>query len=105
MMNYSIEPRDLIFVKDYGFLFFIKNMAKTLGKNISKILGGKYSQKLLDHGKESGIDAIETASEKPMQKRKKITGDLVGNKDADKITKVSKSLPQNNSKNETEIPK
>ena len=47
MTRYSVQPRDQIFVKGYGFLSFAKNM----GKNISKNLSGKYSQKLLDHAK------------------------------------------------------
>ena len=38
-MRYSIEPRDRIYVKGYGFLFFDKNM----GKSVSN----KYGQKLL----------------------------------------------------------
>ena len=32
-MRYSVQPRDWIFVKHYGFLSFPKNM----GKNILKI--------------------------------------------------------------------
>ena len=31
-MRYSIEPRDRIYVKGYGFLYFTKN----IGKNLSK---------------------------------------------------------------------
>ena len=27
-MRYSIEPRDQVFVKDYGFLSFAKNMGE-----------------------------------------------------------------------------
>ena len=44
MTRYSVQPRDQIFVKDYGFLSFAKNMGKNIGKNISKNLSGKYSQ-------------------------------------------------------------
>ena len=44
-MCYSVQPRDLRFVKGYGFLSFAKNMCKNIGKNISKNLCGKYSQK------------------------------------------------------------
>ena len=44
MMCYSVEPRDQIFVKDYTFLFFAKNMGKNIGKSISKNLGGKCRQ-------------------------------------------------------------
>ena len=53
MMCYSIEPRDRIFLKGYGFLSFAKNMSKNIGKNISKNLNSKYSQKLPDHAKQS----------------------------------------------------
>ena len=45
MTHYSVQPRDWIFVKAYGFLSFSKNM----GRNISKSVSSKYSQKLLDH--------------------------------------------------------
>ena len=32
-MRYSIEPRDRVYVKGYGFVSFAKNMAKTLSNN------------------------------------------------------------------------
>ena len=32
MIRYSVQPRDLILVKDYGFLSFAKNMDKILEK-------------------------------------------------------------------------
>ena len=41
MMRYSVRPRDRIFGKGYGFLFFAKSMGKKFGKNISKNLSGK----------------------------------------------------------------
>ena len=41
-MRYSIEPRDRIYVKEYGFLSF----EKTMGKNLSN----KYGEKLLAEG-------------------------------------------------------
>ena len=44
-MCYSVQPRDLRFVKGYAFLSFAKNIDKNIGKNISKNLGGKYVQK------------------------------------------------------------
>ena len=49
MRSYSVQPRDQIFVKGYGFFSFARNM----GKNIIKSLSSKYSQKLLDHAKQS----------------------------------------------------
>ena len=35
-MRYSIEPKDRIYVKGYGFLSFAKNMGKTLSSNMVK---------------------------------------------------------------------
>ena len=67
-MRYSIEPR-----KD---LYFAKNMGKSLSN--------KYGQKLLDSAKKSTTDAIK------IQKTAEATGNLIGNKIADKITSVSK---------------
>ena len=80
-MRYSIEPRDRIYVKGYGFLSFAKNMGKSLSN--------KYGQKLLDSAKKSTTDAIKTASKRAIQKTAEATGDLIGNKIADKITSVS----------------
>ena len=51
MRRYSVPPMAKIFVKNYGFLSFAKNMGKNICKNVSKNLGCKYSQKLLDHAK------------------------------------------------------
>ena len=44
-MHFSVQPKDRIFVNDYGFLSFANNIDKKLGININKILSGKYSQK------------------------------------------------------------
>ena len=81
-MRYSIEPRNRIYVKGYGFLSFAKNMGK--------ILSNKYGQKLLDSAKKSTTDAIKIASKRAIKKTAEGTGDLIGNKIADKITSVSK---------------
>ena len=51
MTCYSVQPRDRIFIKGYGFLSFAKTMGKYIGKNINKMLSNKYSQKLLDYAK------------------------------------------------------
>ena len=83
-------------------------MGKNFVKDISKNLSGKYSQKPIDHAKQSATDTFKTASKKQLCfKTAEATGDLIGNKITDKITK---SLQQNNSetvKNEhdKEIPK
>ena len=71
MRRYLIEPRDQIFVKGYGYLSF----AEKIGKNIDKNIKGKYNsgmlathQKLLDHAKQSALDAYKAASKRVFKK-------------------------------------
>ena len=77
-MRYSIEPRDRIYMKGYGFMSFAKSMSN------------KYGKKLVDTAKKSATDAIKTASKRAIQNTAEATGDLVVNKIADKITSVSR---------------
>ena len=51
MTHYSVQPKDQLFVKGYGFLSFTKNIDKNIGKFINKNLSNKYSHKPLDHTK------------------------------------------------------
>ena len=76
-MRCSIDLRDRICVKGYGFLSF----AKTMGKNLSN----RYGQKLLDSAKKSTTDAIRTASKTAIQKTAEAAADLIGNTIAHKI--------------------
>ena len=57
----------------------------------------KYSQRPIDHAKQSATNALKTTSKKVIKKTAEATGDLIGNKVADRITKVSKISQQNNS--------
>ena len=66
-MRYSVQPRDRICVKGYGFLSFAKNM----GKNLSN----KHVQKLIDSAKKSTTDTIKTVSKRSIQKTAEATGD------------------------------
>ena len=43
MTKYSVQPRDQIILKSFGFLSFVEKMDKKIGKNISKNLSGKKS--------------------------------------------------------------
>ena len=88
-MRCSTEPRDRIYVKGYGFLPFAKNMGRHANK-VAKKLSNKYGQKLLDSAKKSTADIIKTASKRAIQKTAEASGDLIGNKTADKITSISK---------------
>ena len=89
MTRYSVQPRERVFVKRYVFLSFAKNMSKCIRKNTSRNLISKYSQKLIDHAKQSATDALQTVSKTAIQKTAEATGDLIGNKIADKITITS----------------
>ena len=94
-MRYSIEPRDRIYVKGYGFLSFAKNM----GKNLSN----KYCQKVLDSAKKSTTDPIKIASKRAIRKIAEAAGDLIGNKIADKITIASEESTKELPNDEAEV--
>ena len=84
MMHYSVQPSDQIFVKGYQFLSFHGNMGKNIGKNINKYLSSKYSQKLIDHAKQS----VEIHWKNQL---------MIYRMMIYRITKISKTSPENNS--------
>ena len=69
-MRYSIEPRERRYVKGYGFMSFARNF------------NDKYSKSLMDASK----TFAKNAGKKILKETAKATGDLIGNKSADKIT-------------------
>ena len=75
-MRYSIELKDRRYVKGYGFLSF--------AKNIVTHLSNKYNQKLRDTAKKSTTDAIKAVSKRAIQKTAEATGNMIGNKIAEK---------------------
>ena len=67
-------------------------MGGNIGKNISKILSGKYGPgiltmrpEILDHAKKSATDAPKTSLKRVIQKAAEATGVLTGNRIADRI--------------------
>ena len=99
MTRYFVQSRDRLFGKVYGLFSFVKNMGKNIGKDVRKNLSGKYSQKLLNHAKTSLADVLKTSSERVLQNLAEATGDSIGNKIVNKITRASKNLRQNHSRN------
>ena len=77
-MRYSTEPKFRKYVKGYGVLSFARES------------GDKYGEKLMDTATKTVIDAAKTASKRVIQKTAEATGDLIGNKTADKITSTGK---------------
>ena len=51
------------------------------------------------------MNAIKTASKRAIQKTTEATGDLIGNKIADKITSLSKKSPKELQNDEIEVTK
>ena len=88
-MRYSIEPRERIYVKDYVFLSFVRNMG-TYANKVAKDLNNKYGRKFVDTAKKSGTDALKIVGKRAIQKAAEATGDLVGNTIANKITSISR---------------
>ena len=78
-MRYSIEPRERRYVKGYGFMSFARNFSD------------KYSKSLMDKGIDVSKKFAKTAVKKILEKTAKATGDLIGNKIADKFTSASKN--------------
>ena len=60
-------------------------------------MSGKYSEKRIVNAKQSATGALKTTSKRVIQNTVEAISDLIGNKIANGITKVSRSLPQNNS--------
>ena len=82
-MRYSTEQKFRKYVKGYGFLSFERKFVD------------KYGQKLMDTATKTGIGTAKTASKRVVQKISEATGDLMGNKIADKITSVGKITSKN----------
>ena len=78
-MTYSLEPRYTKYVQGYDLLSFARKF------------GDKYDKKLMDKATKAGIDAVKTVSKRVVPKHAVATGDLTGNKIADKINSVGKS--------------
>ena len=91
-MRYSTEPKFRKYVQGYGFLSFARK------------LGDRYGKKLIDTATKTGIDAAKTASKRVVQKTAEATGDLIGNKIADKIPSIGKTKEETSKPEEIYIP-
>ena len=98
-MHYSIEPRERRYIKGYSFLSFARNFGNKYGKKLMSTViktganfNSKYGKKLTDTAIKTGKDFAMTAGKKIVHKSAEATGDLIGNKIADKIESASKKL-------------
>ena len=93
-MRYSTEPKYRKYVQKYDILSYVKKF------------GDKYDKKLIDTATKARIDVAKTASKSIVQRTAEATGNLIGNKIAEKITSVgkTKSREKENERQETYIP-
>ena len=101
-MRYSLEPNYRKYVQGYGFLSFARKCGDKYGKklmntgtktdvNSANKIEYKYGKNLMDTSKNSRSDAAKVGSKNVVQKTAEATGDLIGNKIADKINSLGKS--------------
>ena len=90
-MRYSTEPKYRKYVQGYSFLPFTRKF------------GDKYGKILMDTATKTGIYGAKTASKRVIQKTAEATGDLIGNKIADKITSIGKPKEKEKTKETEEI--
>ena len=96
-MRYSLEPRNRSYVQGQGFMSFAKNIGNKYGKKIfdkSIDVSNKYGKKILDKSMDASKDFAKTAGKKVLHKSAEATGEMIGNKVADRITKSSRSKAQ-----------
>ena len=96
-MRYSLEPHYRRYVQGQGFMSFARNIGNKYGKKIfdvSKSMKNKYGKKILDNSLSAGKDFAKIAGKKVLTKSAEVTGDLIGNKIADRITKSARNKEQ-----------
>ena len=72
----------------YGKTLFVKSM------DVSRKYGKKYGNKLLGNSISAGKDFAKIAGKKVLTKSAEATGDMIGNKIADRITKSPRNKAQ-----------
>ena len=97
-MRYSLEPRYRRYVQGQGFMSFARNIGNEYGKKIfdkiidvGKSAKKKYGKKILDKSIDAGKDVAKIAGKKVLTKSEEATGDMIGNKIADRITKSTRN--------------
>ena len=93
-MRYSLEPSYRKYVQGQEFMSFAKNIGKKYGRKIfdkSIDVSNKYGKKILDKSMDASKDFAKIAGKKVLHKSAEATGEMIGNKVADRITKCSRN--------------
>ena len=93
-MRYSLEPHYRRYVQGQGFMSFARHIENKYNKkmfdkslDVGKSMKKKCGIKILDNSLSAGKDFAKIADKKILTKSAEATGDLIGNKIADRITK------------------
>ena len=81
-MRYSLEPGYRRYVQGEGFMSFAKNIRN------------KYGKKIFDNSISAGKDFAKIAGKKVLTESAEATGDLIGNKTADRIIRSTRNKDQ-----------
>ena len=86
-MRYSLEPHYRRYVQGQGFMSFARNIGNKYGKSM---ISSKNVRKIFEDFKDIK-DFAKIAGKKVLTKSAEATGDLIGNKIADRITKSARN--------------
>ena len=100
-MRYSLDPRYRRYVQRQGFMSFAKNIVNKYGRklfdksiDVGKKMSNKYGRKILDKSMDAGKVFTKIAGKKVLHKSAEATGEMIGNKIADRMTKSSRNKAQ-----------
>ena len=109
-MRYSLEPHYRRYIQGQGFMSFARNIRNKYGKSmissknvrkifdksldVGKSVKNKYGKKILDNSLSAGKDFAKIAGKNVLTKSAEATGDLIGNKIADRKTKSDRNKEQ-----------
>ena len=100
-MRYSLEPSYKRYVQGQGFMSFAKNIGNIYSRKIfdkivdvGKKMSNKYGRKIFDRSMDAGKNFPKIAGKKVLHKSSEMTGGMIGNKIADRITESSRNKAQ-----------
>ena len=100
-MRYSLEPSYRRYVQGQEFMSFAKNIGNKYSRKIfdksadvGKKMSNKYGRKIFDKSMDAGKNFPKIAGKKVLHKSSEVTGGMIGNKIADRITKSSRNKAQ-----------
>ena len=97
-MRYSLEPSYRGYVQGQGFMSFAKNIGNKYGRKIfhksidvGKPMKKECGKNVLDNSLSARKDFAKITGKKVLTKSAEATGDMIGNKIADRITKSTRN--------------